>query len=134
MALQLKREIRGMMEMLTFAGWVPRLVTTEAHQGTGVAELWDAIVAHEEYLRTSGDLVERRRAAFAHRVRALVLGALEGRIDRRIEELIAAADASAEDPYRAAAALLAPLDAALPPADGDHFARTPKPRASVKGL
>lgn len=123
-----------MMEMLTFAGWVPRLVSTKAHEGGGVDELWSAILAHEAYLRASGDLAERRRAAFAHRVRALVLGALEGRVDRRIEELISAGGTSAEDPYRVAAALLAPLEAVLPPADGDHFARTPKPRASVKGL
>ena len=134
MALQLKREIRGMMEMLTFAGWVPRLVSTKAHEGGGVDELWSAILAHEAYLRASGDLAERRRAAFAHRVRALVLGALEGRVDRRIEELISAGGTSAEDPYRVAAALLAPLEAVLPPADGDRSARTPKPRASVKGL
>ena len=134
MALQLKREIRGMMEMLTFAGWVPRLVSTKAHEGGGVDELWSAILAHEAYLCASGDLAERRRAAFAHRVRALVLGALEGRVDRRIEELISVGGTSAEDPYRVAAALLAPLEAVLPPADDDHFARTPKPRASVKGL
>jgi LAO/AO transport system kinase len=134
MALQLKREIRGMMEMLSFKGWVPRLVSTEAHRSGGVAELWEAIEAHEAYLRTSGDLAERRRAAFAHRVRALVTGALDGRVDRRIEELMSAAGASTEDPYRTAAALLAPLEAVLPPGDGDHFARTPKPRASVRGL
>ena len=134
MALQLKREIRSMMEMLAFAGWVPRLVATKAQQGEGVEELWQAILAHEDYLRASGDLAERRRAAFAHRVRALVMGALEGRVDRRIEERIAALDSATEDPYRVAAELLAPLGAALPPSDGDHFARTPKPRATVKGL
>jgi len=134
MALQLRREIRGMMEMLDYSGWVPRLVSTQAHDGTGVAELWDAIQAHENHLRTSGDLAERRRAAFANRVRALVTGALDVRVDRRIEELMLAAGTSTEDPYRVAAALLAPLDTVLPAAEGDHLARAPKPRASVKGL
>jgi LAO/AO transport system kinase len=134
MALQLKREIRSMMEMLTFQGWVPRLVSTKAPEGAGVDELWEAIAAHEHYLRASGDLAERRRAAFAHRVRALVIGALEGRVDRRIDERIAAMDSVTEDPYHVAAELLAPLDAVLPRGDGDRFARTPKPRASVKGL
>jgi len=134
MALQLKREIRSMMEMLTFASWVPRLVATKAQQGEGVEELWQAILAHENHLRDSGDLAERRRAAFAHRVRALIMGALEGRVDRRIEERIATLDSATEDPYRVAAELLAPLGAVLPPGEGDGFGRAAKPRASVKGL
>ncbi|MBD5633875.1 MAG: methylmalonyl Co-A mutase-associated GTPase MeaB, partial [Candidatus Eremiobacteraeota bacterium] len=52
MALQLQREIRGMMEMLDFRGrWVPELVATRARENVGIDALWSAIVAHDAYLR-----------------------------------------------------------------------------------
>ena len=113
MALQLKREIRGMMEMLDFSGWVPDLVATQAREGIGVEELWAAILKHAAYLRKSGDLAARRRSAFAHRVRALVMGELERRIEPRVEASVGVGDsAGASDPYSAADKLLAPLEAA----------------------
>ena len=43
MALQLQREIRSMMEMLNFSGWVPELVSTQALEGKGIDKLWAAI-------------------------------------------------------------------------------------------
>jgi LAO/AO transport system kinase len=97
MALQLQREIRSMMEMLNFPGWVPALVATQALSGTGIDTLWNAILAHDAWLRESGGLRAKRRDAFAHRVRQLVLGTLEG----RVEDAIAGLDDSL-DPYAAA--------------------------------
>src|SRR6202161_3588674 len=47
MALQLQREIRSMMEMLNYSGWVPRLVPTQAIEGKGVDALWATIVEHD---------------------------------------------------------------------------------------
>jgi GTPase len=101
MALQLQREIRSMMEMLVFSGWVPELVSTQALEGKGVDKLWNAIVAHDEWLRESGALRYKRRSAFAHRVRQLALGTLE----RRIEDTIAGLDDDL-DPYAAADTVL----------------------------
>ena len=60
MALQLQREIRSMMEMLDFSGWVPELVATRAREGVGIVELWTAIGRHAEYLRASGQLETKR--------------------------------------------------------------------------
>jgi LAO/AO transport system kinase len=135
MALQLKREIRGMMEMLDFSGWVPELVATQAREGIGVDELWTAILKHDAYLRKSGDLEARRRNAFAHRVRALVMGELERRIEPRVgASLGAAGSGGTSDPYSAAEKLLAPLDAALPAQNGSPATRSLPVRASVKGL
>src|ERR1700756_1945266 len=74
MALQLQREIRSMMEMLDFRGWIPALVSTQAIEGKGVDALWDAIVAHDAWLRESGTIRAKRRTAFAHRVRQLAIG------------------------------------------------------------
>jgi LAO/AO transport system kinase len=109
MALHLKREIRAMLEMLDFTGWVPRLVTTRAQDGHGVDELWATIGEHGAYLRSSGTLAQRRRAAFAHRVRALVVGELEQRVERRIDALEFEPGSAEHDPYRAAEALLGVL-------------------------
>jgi LAO/AO transport system kinase len=135
MALQLKREIRGMMEMLDFSGWVPELVATQAREGVGIDELWAAILRHDAYLRQSGDLEARRRSAFAHRVRALVMGELERRIEPQVGASLAArGPAGPSDPYSAAERLLAPLNAALPPQNGRPATRALPVRASVKGL
>ncbi len=97
MALQLQREIRSMMEMLSFEGWVPALVSTQAVEGKGVDKLWEAVLKHAAWLRESGALRAKRRAAFAHRVRQLALGTLEGRIETAIDEL-----SEDLDPYAAA--------------------------------
>jgi LAO/AO transport system kinase len=130
MALQLQREIRSMMEMLHFEGWVPRLIPTQALAGTGIDRLWAAILDHDRYLKTSGEIVHKRRTAFAQRVRALALGALEARID---EALAAAIDGS--DPYAAARAVLIRLGLRDDTAafGGVRSARS-SPRATVKGL
>ena len=133
MALQLQREIRGMMEMLDFgAGWVPQLVATRARENVGIDALWAAIAAHDAYLRASGDLAAKRRSAFAHRVRALVLGDLERRVEARIDALVANGSTN-DDPYRAAAAIVAPLAVALPERGERYGSRAPS-RPTVKGL
>jgi GTPase len=126
MALQLEREIRSMMEMLDYGGWIPQLVATQAVEGAGIPELWDAIAAHDTYLRDSGDIAAKRRAAYEHRVRALVLGALERRVDG-----IVAREPDGRDPYAAAHDVLARF--------GDDGTAAPPPRrasvrATVKGL
>ena len=129
MALQLQREIRSMMEMLNYSGWVPALVSTQALEGKGVDKLWDAIVAHDAWLRESGAIRAKRRAAFAYRVRQLALGTL----DRRIEDAIAELGDDL-DPYAAADAVLERFGVhggAL--ALGNTRART-RVRATVKGL
>jgi LAO/AO transport system kinase len=132
MALQLQREIRGMMEMLDYRGrWVPQLVATRARENAGIDELWAAIVAHGAYLRDSGELAAKRHGAFAHRVRALVLGDLGRRVEGRIEALFS--ESSAGDPYRAADAIVAPLALALP--RGDEARRKPAlARPTVRGM
>jgi LAO/AO transport system kinase len=134
MALQLQREIRGMMEMLDFGGWVPRLVATRANEGAGVDRLWAAILEHAGYLREGGGLAARRRTAFAHRVRSLVMGELGRRVERRIDGLLDAPEGPPEDPYRAAARLLEPLAGVLPTLRDDEGDRLVTARARVKGL
>jgi LAO/AO transport system kinase len=129
MALQLQREIRSMLEMLNFSDWVPPLVSTQAVAGTGVDKLWNAIVKHDTWLRESGAIREKRRAAFAHRVRQLALGTLERRVEAVIEQL-----PSDLDPYAASDAVLETFGVhGGTRAAGNTGARTTV-RATVKGL
>jgi LAO/AO transport system kinase len=134
MALQLQREIRGMMEMLDFSGWVPELVATRARESVGVDELWRAIGKHDAYLRESGDLARKRRDAFAHRVRALVMGDVGRRVDARIDALLALPE-SQTDPYRAAGTIVERFAASGLPADArSGRSSTEAKRPTVKGL
>jgi LAO/AO transport system kinase len=126
MAPMLQREIRSMLEMLDYGGWVPELVATQAVDGSGIDELWNAIVAHGAYLRASGEIAHKRRGAYEHRVRALALGALE----RRVEAVVAGIP-DGLDPYAAARDVLERFGE-----DGTASAhpRSAPVRATVKGL
>ena len=113
LANHLVREIRSMMELSDHSRGVPQLVTTRATEGTGVDELWESIVRHAEGLRSSGELPERRRRAFLHRVRQLVVGAAA----RWADDLLAVrAAGEPADPYACAAEILDHLH--LPAAQG----------------
>lgn len=129
MALQLQREIRSMMEMLHYGGWVPELVATQALDGIGVDVLWAAILAHDRYLKSTGEIRAKRLAAFTHRVRALALGVLE----RKIETALAPLE-TAGDPYVAAQHVLEAFGVNDAVGDfGNMRARSPG-HATVRGL
>jgi LAO/AO transport system kinase len=102
MANQMRREIRSMMKMLEFKGWVPELVMTQALSGEGIDDLWRAIEAHRAYLDETGEIESKRREAFSHQVRQLVLGKLQ----ERVEDDLRARLSTDVDPYAAAEALL----------------------------
>ncbi|GAC1654442.1 MAG: methylmalonyl Co-A mutase-associated GTPase MeaB [Vulcanimicrobiaceae bacterium] len=129
MANQLKREIRSMMEMLDFSGWVPELVMTQAVSGEGVDELWNAVEKHVAYLHESGEVSQKRRDAFAHQVRQLALGQLERQLERRLGTALR----SGVDPYAAAEEVLEAFGVRSESSDGAE-ARQARPRATVKGL
>ncbi|PZR60112.1 MAG: methylmalonyl Co-A mutase-associated GTPase MeaB [Candidatus Meridianibacter frigidus] len=129
MANQLKREIRSMMEMLDFTGWVPELIMTQAVSGKGLEELWNAIQNHAEYLRHSGEIHDRRREAYEHQVRQLVLG----RLQRRLEHELGNVAVNGIDPYEAAEKMLGAFGVQHVIL-GDDAARRATPRATVKGL
>jgi LAO/AO transport system kinase len=127
MANMMRKEIRGMMEMLQFPGWVPELVMTQALEGKGIDELWTAIERHLAYLNETGEIAEKRREAFTHQVRQLALGRLEKRLTHELHEGIA----PGIDPYEAADRILSRFGTD----DGaEDKAHTTRPRAFVKGL
>ncbi len=128
MANQLKREIRSMMEMLDFSGWVPELVMTQATSGDGVDDLWAAIEKHVAYLQHSGEMAEKRREAFTHQVRQLALGHLQRKLERELESEVAAG----VDPYAAAERVLQNFGVTAD--QSEEPIRPARNRASVKGL
>ena len=128
MANQLRREIRSMMEMLEFRGWVPELVMTQASSGEGIDELWSALEKHVAYLHESGEVTQRRREAFLHQVRQLALGTLEQKLEREL----ASDDTGGLDPYAAAERALAAFS--IRRVQNDETARPSHLHASVKGF
>ncbi len=90
--------------------WTPPVVTTVATTGTGVDELWEAVLSHQQHLAgVDGNAVERRRAERDLRVAMVEL--LQQRALDRIEEsdIDGAVDEVAArrlDPWTAAERLL----------------------------
>jgi LAO/AO transport system kinase len=105
MADQLRREIRSMMQMVQWSGWVPELVMTQAVEGRGIEELVAAIERHVAYLNETGEIERRRRYAFTHQVRQLALG----RIATRLDGALQSQPRSDLDPYEAAERVLSEL-------------------------
>jgi len=57
-------------------GWVPRVVTCSALEGTGIPEIWQMVLDHEAHLEASGELAERRTRGSLQWMRDLVLNGL----------------------------------------------------------
>jgi LAO/AO transport system kinase len=71
------RELRAMIGLGTWAGWVPPVVKTIASTGDGISDVTDTIDAHMAWLHESGEGERRRRA----RVRAEIVALMHARID-----------------------------------------------------
>ncbi len=105
------------------AGWDVPILSTVASNGTGVADLWQAIVRHSEYLLGSGELDARRARRAEREVADLVERALAARVRATLEarpvlgEILEQAKNRSLDPHAAAKAILDHLfpDPADPP-------------------
>lgn len=80
-ATEARRDLEQMLDMSAGHGWRPPVVDTVATEGTGVADLWAAIRAHREALRSSGRLDQER----ADRVRVELRRILARRLIERAE-------------------------------------------------
>src|SRR5581483_11746310 len=81
--------------------WEPPVLTTVAVQGTGVAELADALDRHHASLAASGGLAARRRQRLVARTRAV----LERGLRRWLDDVAA----GRRSPYDVAAEILGQL-------------------------
>ena len=104
-------DLAGMLELGRRKEWQPPIVRTIATTGDGLAELWDDIGAHREFLESSGSVVERRRERLADEMRGLIAERLlerAGAISEtsQFEALVDKVAARTSDPYAAVDALL----------------------------
>lgn len=101
-------DIKAMLALGHRGDWVPPVVTTIATEEAGVAEVWEALVAHRDHLGEAG-LAERRSA---RRRAELTTAVVEG-FRRKATEIVAAGgdtvaavEAGQTDPWTAARRLL----------------------------
>lgn len=100
-------ELRGKND-----GWIPPVVKTSALTGTGIAELYEQIIAHRRYLEGSEALQKRRWQALRTEIQRLVEQKVRARlwqnqeINARLEELVTDTMQKKLSPYQAAETLL----------------------------
>jgi LAO/AO transport system kinase len=113
---QTRHDLKAMLQMGDARGWTPPIVEAVATEGQGAAELWEAIDAHQEHLRATGELEVRRR----RRLRGELESVVTERLRQRAAELAGAVGSQGLieqvqtgeiDPYTAADELLGPLGA-----------------------
>ncbi|MGH3257341.1 MAG: methylmalonyl Co-A mutase-associated GTPase MeaB [Streptosporangiaceae bacterium] len=109
---QVVRDLRTMIALGHHepGGWKPPIITAVATGGlrdAGIVELEQALDAHWAWLRSSGELEQRRRERAREEITALALATLRARLDADgVDELAARVAAGTLDPFQAAEDLL----------------------------
>lgn len=109
-AAEARRDLDRMLDLSARAGWRPPIVSTVATTGEGVAELWQAVVAHRAHQAETGELDRRRRANVDGELQEIMAVLLRERVAAAAADRVhAAADDVARralDPWTAAERLL----------------------------
>jgi len=109
---QVVRDLRTMIALghYEIGEWKPPIIETVATGGlrdAGIVELEHDLDAHWAWLRSSGELVHRRRERAREEITALALATLRTRLDADgVDELAARVAAGTLDPFQAAEELL----------------------------
>lgn len=105
-------ELRSMVQ-LRFASkpWAPPIVKTVGTTGEGVRELVDCIVKHYEYLRETGEILQREKRAYLYELVDLAKHRLSTLVDSEVgsyEQFFAGGDFldGGVNPYKASDSLL----------------------------
>jgi LAO/AO transport system kinase len=112
------REIRGVLSLAPQRGWRVPIIKTEAHKGTGVAELVAKLDEHRAYIEAEGTLSERRKRNLRSEVVGICTFRLRRRLEAQLDEdetfagLLEEVVARTLDPATAASRILERLDAA----------------------
>jgi LAO/AO transport system kinase len=104
-------DLAGMLDLGSRQAWQPPIVRTIATTGDGLAELWDEIGAHREFLELDGAIVARRRARLVDEIRGLLAERLLERAGamsqgEKFDALVNRVADRTSDPYEAVDALL----------------------------
>jgi len=110
-AAETVHDLEGMLELSGELAWRPPVLLTVATDGTGVAELRDALQLHREFLQANDLVAPRRRDRVRDELRAIVAERLRERAaavgsGERFEALVERVAAREIDPFAAAAELL----------------------------
>lgn len=113
-ARETARELRGALRVLRpeADGWSPKVLMCSSIEGTGIDEVWDAIVEHQESLETSGALTRRRAEQRVEWLNRMLQEQLVSRFyndpeaKKQLAELSSAVAAGELDPSEAVARLL----------------------------
>ena len=82
---QMAASVTAMLHMsLTTPAWAPPVMLTSAHTGGGIAELWEKLEEHRDFLESSGTLAKRRGE---HRTQEF-LEVVEEELVRRLRRLV----------------------------------------------
>jgi LAO/AO transport system kinase len=111
-----KRDLELMLDLSELGEWRPPIVAAVATDGTGVAELWEAVLGHRAFMDKSGALEERRAARTRRELHQIVTNRLEKRARQLLqgmtyddlEQSVLDRDL---DPWAAADVLLREVDA-----------------------
>jgi LAO/AO transport system kinase len=119
------REIRGVLSLAPQRGWRVPIIKTEAHKGTGVAELVAKLDEHRAFIEAEGTLSERRKRNLRSEVVAICTFRLRRRLEAQLDEdnnfaeLLDEVVARRLDPATAAGRILERLDAAAAARDDE---------------
>jgi LAO/AO transport system kinase len=119
------REIRGVLSLAPQRGWRVPIIKTEAHKGTGVAELVAKLDEHRAFIEAEGTLSERRKRNLRSEVVAICTFRLRRRLEAQLDEdnnfaeLLDEVVARRLDPATAASRILERLDAAAAARDDE---------------
>jgi LAO/AO transport system kinase len=81
----MRSEIRSILSLGGQHDWKPPIVETEAMQGRGVPELWDAVLSHRAHLEQGDGLELRRRRSIEHEVMAVAVSQVRRRLEEALE-------------------------------------------------
>jgi LAO/AO transport system kinase len=103
-------DMEAMLDIGPETPWRPPVLLTVASEGTGVAEVCDAVLGHREFLVSSGELKPRRRRRAAHDLAMAIRGNIDHAIDtdEPATDLLDAIATRRTDPWTAADRLLHP--------------------------
>jgi LAO/AO transport system kinase len=104
-------DLAGMLDLGSRKRWQPPIVRTIATTGDGLAELWDEIIGHRQFLEADGAVGARRRARLVDEIRGLLAERLLERAGamtegEKFDALVDSVAARTSDPYKAVDALL----------------------------
>lgn len=104
-------ELFRMLDVGPERAWRPPIVTTIATNGTGLDDLWAAVLDHRRHLAATGDLQKRRRDRASREIEAAVRAGLRRRasLDSGGIDLLNRVAAREIDPWSAAGAIIGSL-------------------------